>query len=147
MDMERLYQQLKIDEGCVDKIYLDHLGYKTFGIGHKVTMEDPEWTDPVGTPVSEDRIYECFEFDIEDAIDNCFVLFGDQFDYWPDEVQEILANMIFNLGLTGLSKFKKFRAALNNEDWKQAAVEGRDSLWYKQVKNRAERLMFRLENV
>lgn len=30
---------------------------------------------------------------------------------------------------------------------KAAAVEGRDSVWYKQVTNRAERLMSRLENV
>ena len=32
-------------------------------------------------------------------------------------------------------------------DWKNAAVEGRDSKWYRQVGNRAERLMTRLENV
>ena len=38
-------------------------------------------------------------------------------------------------------------AALNREDWAEAAKEGRDSLWYRQVPNRAERLMSRLENV
>ena len=36
---------------------------------------------------------------------------------------------------------------LQNEDWVNAAVEGRDSKWYRQVTNRAERLMVRLENV
>ena len=37
------------------------------------------------------------------------------------------------------------RAALTELNWKQAAVEGRDSRWYRQVTNRAERLMRRLE--
>ena len=55
--------------------------------------------------------------------------------------------MMFNMGLTRLSKFKKHNAALYCGDWKTAAVEGRDSRWYKQVTNRAERLMTRLEAV
>ena len=55
--------------------------------------------------------------------------------------------MMFNMGRTRLSKFKKHNAALNMHDWKLAAIEGRDSKWYKQVTNRAERLMSRLENV
>ena len=53
--------------------------------------------------------------------------------------------MMFNLGRTRLSKFKNFRAALKDKDFARAAVEGRDSLWYRQVGNRAERLMVRLE--
>ena len=55
--------------------------------------------------------------------------------------------MMFNLGRPRLSKFKKMHAALSNADWKEAAKEGRDSLWYRQVTNRAERLMSRLENI
>ena len=38
-------------------------------------------------------------------------------------------------------------AGILAEDWKEAAKEGRDSRWYKQVTNRAERLMERLEKV
>jgi lysozyme len=55
--------------------------------------------------------------------------------------------MMFNLGRPRLGKFKKFNAALEAGDWATAGVEGRDSLWYRQVGNRAERLMERLENV
>jgi hypothetical protein len=33
MNKEAVYEQLKIDEGVVYEIYLDHLGYKTFGVG------------------------------------------------------------------------------------------------------------------
>jgi hypothetical protein len=55
--------------------------------------------------------------------------------------------MMFNMGRTRLSKFKKFNAALLKGDWAEAAVEGRDSRWHKQVTNRAERLMVRMEEV
>ena len=43
MDIEKLREQLEIDEGVVHEIYLDHLGYPTFGIGHLVTDDDPEY--------------------------------------------------------------------------------------------------------
>ena len=66
-------------------------------------------------------------------------------DGYPEEVKQIVANMMFNMGLTRLSKFRKHNAALQCGDWKEAAVEGRDSRWYKQVTKRAERLMVRLE--
>ena len=55
--------------------------------------------------------------------------------------------MMFNLGRPRLGKFKKMMADLKKEDWKEAAVEGRDSRWHKQVTKRAERLMSRLEKV
>ena len=42
MNKESVYEQLKIDEGVVFEIYLDHLGYKTFGVGHLVLESDPE---------------------------------------------------------------------------------------------------------
>ena len=144
MNREAVYETLKVDEGVVYEIYKDHLGFETFGVGHLIVEADPEHGQPVGTKVSEDRVKECFEVDLDVAINECKVLYKD-FDSWPDEVQQILVNMMFNMGRTRLSKFKNFQAALEAKDWKKAAVEGRDSLWYKQVTNRAERLMKRLE--
>lgn len=147
-DRESLYEQLKIDEGVVYEIYLDHLGYPTFGVGHLVRESDPEWGQPVGTPVSEERVWECFQLDIQTAIDDCYAIFGKRpFDFFPREVQEIIINMLFNLGRTRFSGFKKMISALKLHHWKEAADEGRDSRWYRQVTNRAERLMSRLENV
>jgi GH24 family phage-related lysozyme (muramidase) len=148
MDRNAVFEQLKIDEGVVNEIYLDHLGYATFGVGHLVLESDPEHGQDVGTPVSEERVRECFERDLDLAISECVALYGpDVWEGFPGEVQEILANMMFNMGRTRLSKFKNFNAALEQGDWAKAAVEGRDSLWYRQVTNRAERLMERMENV
>ena len=55
--------------------------------------------------------------------------------------------MMCKLGRPRLTKFKKMYAALEMGDWNKAAIEGRDSRWYHQVGNRAERLMTRLESV
>ena len=146
---ERVFEQLKIDEGVVYEVYLDHLGYATFGVGHLITDRDPENGRDVGTNISEKRVQTAFESDLDTAISECIALYGEStwnMDF-PEEVQEILVNMIFNMGRTRLAKFKNFRAALENRDWEKAAVEGRDSLWYRQVTNRAERLMSRLEVV
>jgi GH24 family phage-related lysozyme (muramidase) len=148
MNREAVFEQLKIDEGVVNEIYLDHLGYPTFGVGHLVLESDPEHGQDVGTPVSEDRVRECFEKDLDTSISECVALYGpDIWEAFPGEVKEILVNMMFNMGRTRLSKFKKFNAALEAGDWATAAVEGRDSLWYRQVTNRAERLMERMEAV
>ena len=144
IDIEQLKEQLKIDEGVVYEIYNDHLGYPTFGIGHLVIEGDPELGASVGTAVSESRVDECFEKDVETVIGDCKKL-HDAWDGYPQEVKQIVANMMFNMGLTRLSKFKRHNAALQSGDWKEAAEEGRDSRWYKQVTNRAERLMSRLE--
>ena len=144
IDVDQLREQLIIDEGQVNEVYKDHLGYPTFGIGHLVLESDPEYGQDVGTPVSEERTIECFEQDVQSVLADCKKL-HEGWDGYPQEVKQVIANMMFNMGLTRLSKFRKHNAALQCGDWSEAAVEGRDSRWYKQVTNRAERLMVRLE--
>lgn len=146
IDIDQLREQLIIDEGQVNEIYKDHLGYPTFGIGHLVIEKDPEWGKPTGTAVSSDRVIECFVNDLQTVIKDCKNL-HDGWDGYPQEAKQIIANMMFNMGLTRLSKFNRHNAALQCGDWKEAAKEGRDSRWYKQVTNRAERLMERLEKL
>lgn len=147
MNREAIYRQLKIDEGVVYEIYNDHLGYATFGVGHLVLDTDPEFGQDVGTPVSEERVRECFEKDLDTAISECKVLYEESWEGFPSEVQEVLVNMLFNLGRPRLSKFKNFNTKLIEGDYAGAAPEGLDSLWARQVGARANRLMERLENV
>ena len=147
MNIDRVRKQLEIDEGVVYEIYSDHLGYPTFGIGHLVRETDIEYDWVVGSFVSEKRVQEAFEADLTVACSECSVLYNSDWDQFPEEVQEILVNMMFNLGRPRLTKFKKMNANLKNRNWTAAAIEGRDSLWYRQVSNRAERLMTRMENV
>ena len=145
MDINKLREELEFDEGCVYKIYNDHLGYPTFGIGHLVLESDPEHGEPVGTPVSKERVIECFEKDIDSVfydIDRNLSWAAEQ----PEDIKRVLANMCFNLGITRLLKFKKFLGALELKHYKSASEEMMDSRWATQVGPRATRLRDRVLN-
>jgi lysozyme len=146
MDIEVLKQQLIEDEGCKYEIYLDHLGYKTFGIGHLCRAKDPENDMEVGTEVSKERVDECFLDDIEKVINDCTILY-DNFYELPEEAQLIIANMMFNLGRPRLSAFKQMKAAVDDHNWIEAAIQMEDSKWARQVPNRANRLCDRMRNI
>ena len=146
MDMKKLREEIEYDEGVVNKIYLDHLGYPTFGIGHLVRDTDPEHGLPVDHPVSESRIEEAFQQDMNWVESDCIKMFA-EFREYPEEVQRVIANMMFNLGRPRLSKFKGMKAGVDARDWERAADEMVDSAWYRQVTNRADRLVVRMRSL
>lgn len=146
MNIDKLREQLEIDEGVVYEVYLDHLGYPTFGIGHLIIESDPEHGCEVGTSVSADRVAEAFEQDVQTVLSDCVKLYSD-FDDLPEEAQQIIANMMFNLGYPRLSKFAGMKAGVDSRDWNKAADEMVDSQWYRQVGKRAERLVQRMRNI
>ena len=143
MNIEKLRKQLEIDEGIKHDIYLDHLGYPTFGIGHLITSDDPESGQEVGTAVSDERVRQAFEADVVSVIEDCNKLYND-FDELPEEAQQVIANMMFNMGRPRLSKFKGMKRGVDSRDWNAAADEMVDSAWYRQVTNRADRLVERM---
>ena len=146
MNIEKLRKQLEIDEGIKHDIYLDHLGLPTFGIGHLITDADPESGQEVGTAISDERVRQAFEADVVSVIEDCNKLYND-FDELPEEVQQIIANMMFNMGRTRLSKFRGMKRGVDARDWNAAANEMVDSRWYRQVTNRADRLVQRMRSV
>jgi len=146
MNKDRLREELAEDEGCKYEIYLDHLGLPTFGIGALIKEHDPEYGQPVGTPVSEERVRKRFNLDIAVTIEDCGRLYPD-FDDLPEEAQLVIANMCFNLGYPRLSKFKGMKAGVDARDWERAADEMVDSRWHDQVPNRAKRLVKRMRDL
>ena len=146
MDLEKLRKELEIDEGRVDEIYNDHLGYPTFGIGHLVVEHDAEYGKEIGTYVPENRVIKAFEQDIETVLSDCNRLYED-FEDLPEEAQRVIANMMFNMGYTRLSKFIGMKSGVDARDWNAAADEMVDSSWYYQVINRANRLVERMRNI
>ena len=144
MNVDKLREQLKIDEGVKYEVYNDHLGYPTFGIGHLVTEQDQEYGKPVGTPVSEERVNAVFDNDVAIYMSEAKKVFPN-LEQLPEEAQQVIVNMTFNMGAPRLAKFKKFIAGVNASDWNTAAVEMMDSRWAKQVGNRAERLRDRIK--
>ena len=144
MNRDELIKEIIMDEGYKTETYEDHLGFLTLGVGHLVLDTDPEIKQPVGTPVSEERIKECLNNDIAIV---CSEL-DRNMAWWlklDDNRQRVLANMCFNLGYPRLRNFKKFLAALQTGNWEEAAEEMLDSKWAVQVGDRAKRLAKRME--
>ena len=146
MDLDKLKEEIKTDEGVIYEVYLDHLGYKTCGVGHLCRATDPENKLEVGDPVSVERVDILFAKDLETTIDECKLLYNN-FDDLPEEVQRIIANMMFNMGRPRLSRFHKMKKAVDNGDWTEASVQMKDSLWARQVPNRADRLVQRMKDI
>ena len=138
MNLNKLQKQIMFDEGVKYDIYNDHLGYKTFGVGHLVRATDPENEMEVGTKVSKMRVAECFEADLYVAI-NDMEKFTEGMEI-DDNIKECVTEMVFQLGLPRLNKFKNFKQALLDGDIETAQAEMKDSLWYRQTPGRCERL-------
>lgn len=146
MNKDQLRVELADDEGCKYSVYLDHLNLPTFGIGHLITEADPEFGEPIGTEVSEERVRRAFNLDVAVTIDECKVLYND-FDDLPEEAQLVICNMMFNMGRPRLSKFKGMKAGCDARDWDKMADEMVDSRWHDQVPNRAKRLVKRIRDL
>jgi lysozyme len=146
MNIDKLREEIAYDEGSVNEIYLDHLGLPTFGIGHLVLDSDPEYGYEVGTPIKETRCNSAFDSDVQTVLSDCERLYPD-FNDLPEEVQLIVANMMFNMGRPRLSKFKGMKRGVDSKDWNSAADEMVDSAWYRQVTKRADRLVARMRAV
>ncbi len=146
MNKDQLRMELADDEGCKYSVYLDHLNLPTLGIGHLITEADPEFGEPIGTEVSEERVRKAFNLDVAVTIDECKVLYDD-FDDLPEEAQLVICNMMFNMGRPRLSKFVGMKAGCDARDWNKMADEMVDSRWHDQVPNRAKRLVKRIRDL
>jgi len=142
--MQRLRELLEQDEGCVYSVYLDSLDKLTLGIGHLIVEGDAEYGWPVGAPVSEERVAELFEQDVQVAIKDAHWLHPD-LDDMPEDAQITVISLAFQLGMPRYSKFVKHHAAIEARIWREAAAQLRDSKLYRQTTARAERHAARLE--
>lgn len=146
MNINQLKEELAIDEGIKYETYLDHLSLKTCGIGHLCRESDPEYDLPLGAKISEERVNELFEQDIQITINDCKKVYDD-WDAMPETAKRVCANMMFNLGYPRYSKFKKKIQAVKDGDWFEASVQMQDSRWFRQVPKRAQRLIDRIKSI
>ena len=135
MNMERLLESVKKHEGYRNKVYLDTLGKRTVGVGH-LCVED-FWEDD--KEYDEKFLMDILEADLQNAIKGAKDLMSENGCMDMDEIaEEIIIEMIFQLGKTGVSKFKNMWKALSGLDYSTAASEMLDSRWAKQTPNRAQ---------
>ena len=145
MNLIKLQDEIADDEGVMYETYRCSLGHLTGGIGHLITEWDEDmYSGPVGTKIPHEQVDKWFNMDITRTIEDCKIIFT-TFDSLPQDAQLVIANMCFQLGRPRLSKFKKFIAAVNDENWMLAGEEMQHSRWYKQTTNRADRLIERIQ--
>ena len=117
------------DEGVKLKPYRDTAGKLTIGIGRNL--------DDVGISEQEAR------FLLSSDLERVRSQLSHEWPWWitrPESAQRGLMNMAFNLGIGGLSKFPRMLACLQAGDYHGAADAALDSLWAKQVGERANRI-------
>ena len=135
MDMDRLKDSVKQHEGYRNKVYLDTLGKRTVGVGH-LCVED-FWEDD--KEYEEKFLMTILEHDLQTAIKGAKELMEDHGCADIDEqAEEILIEMVFQLGKNGVSKFKNMWKALAEKNYIGASYEMLDSRWSKQTPNRAK---------
>ena len=124
-----LIESVKESEGFRSKVYKCTEGFDTIGYGFAI--KDLE--------LDEDICHQILVKILNDLIDNA----NDKFPFLlelPDEKADIVYEMIYQMGLNGVSKFKKMLKALEDQDFEKASVEMLDSLWAKQTPNRAQEM-------
>jgi len=137
---DELRARVQDHEGLRTSVYLDSLGKKTVGIGHLVRhFEEERFAE--GVEILMEEILEIFEMDLNRAAAGADMLIEDNVGHdLPQHVAEVVLEMVFQLGTTGVSKFKKFWKALRVKDYKTAAAEMQDSRWHSQTPKRCESL-------
>jgi len=135
------------DEGCRLNPYPDHLGFWTVGYGHLIDRRKggslPAWVKP-SFPLEQAEADQLLKFDIR----ACEASLDGSLHWWrglSDVRRAVILSMAFQLGIAGLLKFKNTLRAMQGVRWADAAQGMRDSLWYKQTTERAERLAKAME--
>lgn len=134
-DKERLVDQLIKHEGMELKVYKDSLGIETIGIGRNL----------VDRGVTEEEARYLCNNDIE-IVERELVQSFPIVSSLNDTRIRVLLDMAFNVGLPRLRGFKRMWAALENNDYVEAAKEMLDSKWARQVKTRAYTLARMMES-
>ena len=141
MDIETLRDDIiKEEGGIILEPYKDHLGYWTIGAGHLIRDNEKE---ELMKPITEEKGIELFQVDFLRAKKDAEFFYKDmQID---DNAKECVIHMSFQLGLPRLNKFVKFKKCLSENNIEGAIEEMRDSLWYKQTTNRANRIIEKMK--
>tara|TARA_R110002074_G_scaffold9159_2_gene36684 strand:- start:62 stop:496 length:435 start_codon:yes stop_codon:yes gene_type:complete len=142
MNHDKLLESVKKHEGFRDTVYLDTLNKRTVGYGH-LCVED-HWED--GKKYDKEYLEEILEKDLQSAIDQADDMCSNL--TISDDAKIIIIEMIFQLGGTGVSKFRKMWAALQEDppNYFEAHVQMLDSKWSKQTPARASEMAEQMQN-
>ena len=124
-----LIENIKLSEGFRSKVYKCTEGYDTIGYGFAV--KDLVLGEDICDMILERKIAELklrvhnkFPF-----LENC-----------PEEVQDVIIEMCYQIGVKGVSKFSLTIDHIMRKDYRAASAEMLNSKWARQTPNRAKKL-------
>ena len=128
--------RIKKNEGYRNQIYHDQLGKPTIGFGHLVRKKEKFYHQK---KYSKKYLNTVFENDFNLALND----FNNSYNIknLSKNLQEVLLEMIFQLGIKNCLKFKKFNKLLKKKLLHMAALEMLDSRWHVQTPKRVEKLV------
>jgi len=127
--MEKLIKAVKLSEGYKPTVYKDTLNIDTIGYGFAI--KDLYLDEEVCDIILKKKLEKLIK-----KADKKFPFLK----YMPQEGKEVVYEMCYQLGVTGVSKFKKTLAYMEDKQYAKSSVEMLDSLWAKQTPNRALKL-------
>jgi lysozyme len=139
--MEKLIKLIELEEGWKEHPYRCSEGYPTVGYGFKIGEKD--WPIPYFSlpKVAGDAWLAELLNDIAYKLSNYT---------WYKQLNEpqraVLISMVYQMGMSGVLKFKKMITALEQQDYVTAANEMLDSRWARQTENRANRHAIQLQS-
>lgn len=149
-DFKALIDRITENEGYRQDVYECSNGIPTVGIGFALKDLD----------VAPDEAYEIVKWQIENKlirvskewsqkkvgklVANRHLRWTEKLSWYvnlPPKIKGILIEMSFQMGIRGVSKFRKMLVAMEKADWEEAAKEMLDSKWAKKDSpQRANRL-------
>ena len=123
-----LEQRIKLHEGCRTKPYKCSEGFLTVGYGRNMDA----------IPFNKAEIDLMFKYDLERARKGAETIYV--YEFLNEARQGVLIEMVFQLGVNGVYKFKNFLSAALQRKWTVAANEMVDSKWHIQTRKRCEML-------
>ena len=127
--MPNLIENIKASEGFRSKVYQCTEGHDTIGYGFAI--KDLVLTEHIATRILNAKLVE-----LKLRVQQKFPFIVDL----PDEVQNVVIEMCYQMGVSGFSKFKKTISLLESKEFLSASKEMLDSRWAKQTPNRAKKL-------
>ena len=134
---DMLIKMIKIHEGLSLYCYDDSLGFKTIGYGRCIDKRK-------GDGITQEEA----QYLLQNDINKCEMELA-HFSWFMqmDSIrQDVIVELCFNIGLTGVLKFLQMIASIEKKDYEAASMHLLNSEWASQVgPNRSENMAKRLE--
>ena len=114
------------------------------GYGHLITSPEQR-SGMYSNGITPEQADQILIKDLQDAVNGAVKIYAQYKMQTPYMAQVVLTEMCYQMGSGAVRKFTGFLKALAAGNYKLAAHEMRDSLWYRQTRRRTEEMARRIE--